>query len=548
MSKALKAVNLKNGTSQGERTPGRSDEVRSNAGGFTFKVSDKDRLERFLILGTDGGTYYVGQRELTNQNTKMLLSLIEKDERMVVDTIVAISDGGRAVKNSPALFAIAAVMVYGKDKAYAKAAVPKVARTATHLYEYAQYIENLGGWGRAKRESVANWFESKDANSLAYQAVKYRQRNGWTLRDLMRLSHPKGVDRGVGGFILGREAETEVEILNGFRAMQAATSEQAVLSVLAEFKNLPWEAIPTEFLKSEKVWKTLFYNGQLRGQAQVRNITRLARLGAFKDMQFAADFAAALTDEKMLAKTRLHPINLLNAAVVYKDGQVARDDYYGYGQRMKNWTTESVIVDAIDEAFHKSFKHVEPAGKRTFVGIDVSGSMATRANGLDLSCAQVSGAVAMTIARTEPAHIIRGFTSGGSYYGRNSGLAHDASGLTDLGISAKTSLATAMQNVQRNNFGGTDCAKPVLWALQNGVEVDTFVIITDNEVYGHGSKPHDALVKYRKETGIDARMAVLGVAASDFTIADPRDRGMMDFVGFDSNAPKALADFSAGRI
>jgi 60 kDa SS-A/Ro ribonucleoprotein len=174
--------------------------------------------------------------------------------------------------------------------------------------------------------------------------------------------------------------------------------------------------------------------------------------------------------------------------------------------------------------------------------------MATRANGLDLSCAQVSGAVAMTIARTEPAHIIRGFTSSGSYYGRNSGLAHDASGLTDLGISAKTSLATAMQNVRRNNFGGTDCAKPVLWALQNGVEVDTFVIITDNEVYGHGSKPHDALVKYRKETGIDARMAVLGVAASDFTIADPRDRGMMDFVGFDSNAPKALADFSAGRI
>jgi 60 kDa SS-A/Ro ribonucleoprotein len=545
MSKALKAVNLKNGTSQNERTPGRSDEVRNNAGGFTFKVSDKDRLERFLILGTDGGTYYVGQRELTDQNTKMLLSLIEKDERMVVDTIVAVSDGGRAVKNSPALFAIAAVMVYGKDKAYAKAAVPKVARTATHLYEYAQYIENLGGWGRAKRESVANWFESKDANSLAYQAVKYRQRNGWTLRDLMRLSHPKGVDRGVGGFILGREAETEVEILNGFRAMQAAISEQNVLSVLGEFKNLPWEAIPTEFLKSEKVWKTLFYNGQLRGQAQVRNITRLARLGAFKDMQFAADFAAALTDEKMLAETRLHPINLLNASVVYNEGQTPKGEYSYWGSsRNKDWTTEAVIKDAIDEAFHLSFKHVEPAGKRTMLAIDVSGSMASPAMGLDLSCAQVSGAVAMTIARTEPAHIIRGFTSAGGsrYYGRGNAE------LTDLNISAKTPLATAMRNVQKNNFGGTDCAQPMLWAAQQGVEVDTFVVITDNETWAGAVKPFKALKDYRQKTGIDARLAVLGVASTDFTIADPSDRGMMDFVGFDSNGPKALADFSAGRI
>jgi 60 kDa SS-A/Ro ribonucleoprotein len=475
----------------------------------------------------------------------MLLSLIEKDERMVVDTIVAVSDGGRAVKNSPALFAIAAVMVYGKDKAYAKAAVPKVARTATHLYEYAQYIENLGGWGRAKRESVANWFESKDANSLAYQAVKYRQRNGWTLRDLMRLSHPKGVDRGVGGFILGREAETEVEILNGFRAMQAATSEQNVLSVLGEFKNLPWEAIPTEFLKSEKVWKTLFYNGQLRGQAQVRNITRLARLGAFKDMQFAADFAAALTDEKMLAKTRLHPINLLNASVVYNEGQTPKGEYSYWGSsRNKDWTTEAVIKDAIDEAFHLSFKHVEPAGKRTMLAIDVSGSMASPAMGLDLSCAQVSGAVAMTIARTEPAHIIRGFTSAGGsrYYGRGNAE------LTDLGISAKTSLATAMRNVQKNNFGGTDCAQPMLWAAQQGVEVDTFVVITDNETWAGAVKPFKALKDYRQKTGIDARLAVLGVASTDFTIADPSDRGMMDFVGFDSNGPKALADFSAGRI
>lgn len=540
MANSLKNVSTK-ATPQNKRTLGRN-EVKNDAGGYVFEVSDSDRLDRFLILGTDGGTYYVGEAKHVEDNVNFLEKMIKSNERMVVERAVAISTEGRAYSNSPALFTIAAVLAFGADKAYAREAVSKVARTATHLYEFSGYVKNLSGWGAAKRKAVSDWFTAKDANTLAYQAVKYRQRDGWTLRDLMRLSHPVGVDRSVGDFILsGKVSEGAPAILAGFAAMQAATTEKQVVSVLSEYKNLPWETIPTQFLKSDKVWKTLFYNGQLNGQAQVRNITRLARLGAFKDMQFAADFAERLTDENMLAKARLHPVNLLNAAVVYAEGQVNRNDPYGYYYgRQKDWTTSSVIADAIDEAFHKSFKFVEPTGKRTMLAIDVSGSMGTKAMGLDLSCAQVSGAVAMTIARTERAHEIRGFTSSGGW-GRKASL-------TDLGITAKTPLATAMKSVQKNNFGATDCAQPMLWALENDVEVDTFVVITDSETWHGTVKPVDALKRYRRKTGIDARLAVLGVEGSKFSIADKNDKGMLDMVGFDSAAPRALADFSAGRI
>lgn len=543
---------LKTATPQGVRTPGRSDEVKNNAGGFVFKVSDRDRLERFLILGTDGGTYYVGERKLTAQNAEFLKKMIRENESLVLDTIVSVSTEGRAYRNSPALFALALVMTEGENKAAAREAVAKVARTSTHLFEFAQYIDDLGGWGRAKRKAVANWYESKDAGSLAYQAVKYRQRDGWTHRDLLRLSHPTGVDQRVGNFILGKADEsvrTEVlrpdDVIAGFTQMQRATSLKEVLRILGDYKNLPWETVPTQFLKEAEVWKAIFRNGQLNGQALVRNITRLARIDAFKDMQFASEYAARLTDVEMIRKSRLHPINYLNAAVVYEEGQADRSGgYYSYG-RTKNWTSESVITDAINDGFHEAFKTVEAAGKRTMLAIDVSGSMGSPALGLDLSCAQVSGAMAMTIARTEPAHIIRGFTSGsrGGY-----GWGRGAAELTDLSISAKTPLATAMRNVQKSNFGATDCAQPMLWALENKVEVDTFVVITDNETWAGNIKPTQALKRYRDATGIPARLAVLGVASTDFTIADPTDRGQMDFVGFDSNAPRVLADFSAGRL
>jgi 60 kDa SS-A/Ro ribonucleoprotein len=521
-------------TPQTKRTPGRTDEVKNNAGGFVFKVDDKSRLERFLVLGTDKGTYYVGEQKLTAENISFLKEMVRKDERLVVDTAVDVSVNGRALKNSPALFALATVMTEGQDKAYAREAVQKVARTSTHLFEYAQYIDDLGGWGRAKRRSVAEWYENKSLDTLAYQAVKYRQRNGWTHRDLFRLSHPQGVNGDVGAFILKGDVSIEAPILlKGFHMMQKATSVNEVVRILEEYRGLPWEAIPTQFLKDVKVWKTLFYNGQLRGQALIRNITRLARIGAFDDMVFATDYANAIANQEMIQKTRLHPINFLNAVVVHEYGQIDRNGYSMWSAgRKKDWKSNGKIVDALNEGFHMAFKTVEPSGKRTLVATDVSGSMSQAAIGLDLSCAQVSAAVAMTIARTEPYSDIVGFSSS----------------IVDLGITAKSSFADAMRKVSNRNFGGTDAAAAIKYASTKNIEVDTFVVITDNETWSGSEKPFQALKQYRQKTGIDARLAVLGVASTDFTIADPTDRGSMDFCGFDSNAPKALRDFSAGLI
>jgi len=50
--------------------------------------------------------------------------------------------------------------------------------------------------------------------------------------------------------------------------------------------------------------------------------------------------------------------------------------------------------------------------------------------------------------------------------------------------------------------------------------------------------------------GIAAKVAVVGMTATGFTIADPADGGMLDLdlVGFDSAMPGLIADFAAGRL
>jgi len=51
-------------TSQRQAIPG-SSQVPNSAGGYAFPVDDWTRLDRFLILGSEGGSYYAGERELT---------------------------------------------------------------------------------------------------------------------------------------------------------------------------------------------------------------------------------------------------------------------------------------------------------------------------------------------------------------------------------------------------------------------------------------------------------------------------------------------------
>ena len=159
----------------------------NNAGGYTFQVSDKSKLERFLILGTTGGTYYVKEQDLTKQNVDWLINLIKANDpdtiNMIAETIIDVSISGRAYKNSPAIFAAALFMTHYAgikpsdkelpNKKLARDIAMKVCRTATHLYEFSTYIEAMRGRGRTVNSFVRNWFTSKVTDDLAYQAVKY---------------------------------------------------------------------------------------------------------------------------------------------------------------------------------------------------------------------------------------------------------------------------------------------------------------------------------------------------------------------------------------
>ena len=179
-------------TPQTERIPGTL-QVENSAKGYSWLLDDWQRVDRFLVLGAEGGTYYAGERELVIANASAAQRCLAADGLQFVSRIVDASETGRAPKNDPAIFLLAMAAKLGDEptRRAAYAALPRVCRIGTHLMHFAHYAQGFGGWGRGMRKAVGAWFNARPATELAYQLAKYQARDGWSNRDLLRLAHPR---------------------------------------------------------------------------------------------------------------------------------------------------------------------------------------------------------------------------------------------------------------------------------------------------------------------------------------------------------------------
>ena len=535
----------------------RADQTANSEGAFVWEIDRWTRLRRFLILGSEGGSFYAGERDLTRENTAALDECIAEDGVRTVAEILAVSAAGRAAKNDPAVFALARCAA-APDLATRRAAVdalPKVCRTSTHLFQFVTFTRAWRGWGRSLRRAVGAWYAAQPADRLAYQAVKYRQRDGVTHRDVLRLAHPAAAvtagnptldvsaeqARLFEWIVRGGDADGLPRLVEGFACAQAATSAFEAAGLVREY-GLPREAVRPEHLTEAAVWDALLERMPMT--AMIRNLATMTRIGLIAPGSDAvAAVCRELGDAERIRAARIHPITLLVAQRTYALGRGLRGT--------RSWTPVTRIVDVLDEAFYLAFGNVEPTGKRLLLALDVSGSMVATIGGIPgLSAREASAAMALvTLASDSDAEVV-GFHAGrGGWTARKRGrFAGRADGLTPLPLSPRQRLDDAVRRVADLPFGGTDCALPMLYAMERGRAIDTFVIYTDSETWTGDIHPAEALRRYRRATGIAARLVVVGMVANRFTIADRRDAGMLDVAGFDTSTPEVIAGFARGDL
>lgn len=517
--------------------PARADQAQNNAGGFSFELDKWKRLDRFLVLGAAGGTYYVGEKKLVKENAQCVRDCLAEDPYRTVARIVEISDGGRAPQNDPAIFALA--MAAGdkspSTRRLALSVMLRVCRIGTHLFHFLADVRSFRGFGPGLARAVGGWYTGRTPEQLALQVVKYQQRDKWSHRDALRLSHPKAKSQAqqaiirwvVGG---GSEALKETRkhggpveaelpaLIHAFEAIHKATDPKEVIRLIVDHK-LPHECVPNEWKDRPEVWEAM-----LDGMGQtaiLRNLGKMTSVGLLKPMaEVTKRVAASIADQAALKKGRVHPIAVLLALTTYRSGHGVKGSL--------TWQPAGEVVDALDEAFYLAFSSIEPTGKNHLLALDVSGSMSSKIANTHLSCREASAAMAMVTARSEKSHHMMCFSTD----------------FVPLPITARQRLDDVVQRISTLPFSGTDCALPMLYAAQRKIEVDTFSVFTDSETWAGTIHPFQALQRYREKMGRPAKLVVVGMTATNISIADPNDAGMLDVAGFDAATPQVLADFA----
>ncbi|MGF1492067.1 MAG: TROVE domain-containing protein [Microcoleaceae cyanobacterium] len=512
---------------EAEMTQGRS-------GGYMFKADDWQILRRCLLLGTANGAYYAGKHELTQDFIETLQASIAIDPQRVANEILYASNG-RAINNSAPILAL--VLLSTAEAPEAKHAFmeifPQVVRTGSHFYEWLSYTKSLRGFGKVVREVGKAWLSREDVKGLAYQLLKYQQRQGFSHRDALRLFHVK--------------PPTEDHdllfnwVINGWKELPTEIPSTALTQIwwyewLKRNPDQTHEAIVQGRLTHEmaapvgkmdkQAWQLLL--NEMPIGALLRNLGSLTELGVLRadvtnNLKRVAD---VLNSKEHLRKGRIHPINALKALKTYRSGG-------SLGRSKKTWTPVSRVVDILERAVELSFDVVEPTEKVFLHAVDISGSMSWATNAATgLTCSEIATVMALVTAKAERNYVIRGFSTA----------------FKNLGISAKDSLGSAMRKASNQTFGGTDASVAYDWAIKHKFKTDIFCFWTDNESWAGRKHPSQALAEYRYKVNPKAKAVYVTLAPYNITLVDPRDAGSWDIAGFDPGTPRLIQMIAKGEV
>ena len=366
------------------------DMVKNNAGGMSFLLDKWKGLERFLILGAESGTFYLGEQEHVENNYDKVIECIKEDPYKVAGIIKNISESGRAAKQEQTFFCLALLSIHCPEACYH--VLNSCLRTGTHVFQFMKNVNDLRGFGTGMRKALSN-FVDKPVESVAFQMCKYSNREGFSWRDYLRIVRPKAKTDAhnalfryvVAGSNKNYEIEREVKgkgkipnrnysginkdlippIVFITEEARTCTDEKKLVKLIIDNK-LTHEMVNNDMKKSPKVWEALLEN--MPPEAMLRNLGRMTNIGLISPLAEATKKVYnTFTQEHLIKKARLHPLKILIALKTYAQG---RGDFGDL-----TWVPVQRVIDAVDAGFYSSFKYLEPTNKKFLLCNDISGSM-----------------------------------------------------------------------------------------------------------------------------------------------------------------------------
>ena len=497
--------------------------VKNNAGGYSFTISDKERLERFILLGSDDGTYYATEDKLTFDNATFAIDYIKRDSLEALNVLLSVTSEHRAPKYNAILFVYALIITFSDDTVRKQAYdnIADICHTPTHLFQLLTYLKPLRGWSRGLRNGVAKWYLSRSNDKLAYQLVKYRSRSGYTHRDVLRLCHAKTDEptkNNILKYAVGKMKSTEGLIhpqINAFEFMQdkeldwTGTSLTYILDTIKTV-GMTWEMIPTERLNNTEVLKAIL--DEMPYTALLRNLNRYS----YNNLTDGMTPIVATICAKLRNPINAHPVNIVNSMIGYRNGQGDKG--------CKVWVPNQHILDALHDAYEIATATLTPTNKRILIGVDTSGSMSIPVSGMQMSAGHLSMVLAQTILKSEPKAEAVCFDTCIHHY-----------------PFGKRSSLDEVLNHQLSG-GGTSCEAPLGYAIANNKVYDAIIILTDNETWAGKTHVYNDWLAYCKHVNTQTKVVEIALTSTPHTNFPP-NKDILRIVGFDSSVISVLQSF-----
>ncbi|KAL3982451.1 TROVE domain family protein [Acanthocheilonema viteae] len=343
------------------------------------------------------------------------------------------------------------------------------------------------------------------------------------------------------------DAAAYIKAFNKLQALAPENINEAITLILQY--GFEQEHVPQKLLSSKEVWGALLRRMSLR--TMLKNMGKMSGIDLFEegvsvfnhlscilgnissffydDCEKYTNFindnpvslvARTLTDPEKLWEEQLDPLAILIAKTNYEHGHEMK--------RNRIWKPVIEIRNAFDKAFYNCMNAVGATNRRYLIAVDISDSMDSFMQGTTVACSQVAAALSMAFIYNETDVITLGF----------------ADFLMPLEWNRDMGLGQYLTAAKMLRYGKTDCALPMNWAIEQGIFVDVFIVLTDSDISIKSMKPSDAIQLYRQQMGMpDAKLIIIGITDKLGSLADPTDPNMLVICGINSSVLQVIHDF-----
>ncbi|KYN05003.1 PREDICTED: 60 kDa SS-A/Ro ribonucleoprotein-like [Cyphomyrmex costatus] len=532
------------------------------------------RLLRYLYVGKDYPNYQPGywfaHHYFIVRNVLAIEELAENEEKQLVpiELITKAFESNLVTHPEALVFALAVCCRQNKSEKLRHAAyesVKKICASTPNFILFVKFVSKLcrekelnyitQGWGHGLRKAINNWYLSKNPLDFIECVTKYKSRYGWKHKDIVKMAHPLGdspESKMILKYIIHGLEKTKKDIADQVELPSNIVDLLKYMEEIEDFKHCEDEIraasmletcgfsldhVPGHLLKSKEVWNSLLMSMDVI--ALLNNLQRIHNLGFLVINEPAVEkVTERLTNSEYIEKSAVHPALIF---ITLKNYQCSGKCLTYEKRKVRELARRSIppgfnpnikIMDALNEAFHLSFKNIQPTNLRYLVTISTNKSMeaSTWQNG-NMTGLETAALMALILLRSEENVTIATY--------RNVGI-------HPVNVFKTDSFEDILKTLKMVSLGSTNSSKPIFWATARSKQFDVFINIMDQILQKH-DESQERLKSYKEDLNLpDTKLITCALCSSSPYRREHYDRHVLTINGFDATVPNVIQAFVKG--